>query len=130
MFRPKRLLPVFALSASLGTFALAAEKPADPAKPTKPPAAKAADPVGATAGKLYDKVSPSFVAVKYTWDFELRRQELIGPGVVVSDDGLIMVPLAIFDPVVPDAQMKDFKIVVPSQEHESDEIEAIFIGRD
>jgi S1-C subfamily serine protease len=130
MFRSKRLLPVFALSASLGTFALAAEKPADPSKPAKPPAAKAADPIGASAGKLYDKVSPSFVAVKYTWDFELRRQELIGPGVVVSDDGLIMVPLAIFDPIVPDAQMKDFKIVVPSQEHEPDEVDAIFVGRD
>lgn len=80
--------------------------------------------------RLYDRVSPSFVAVKYTWDFELRRQELTGPGVVVSEDGLIMAPIGVFNMIIPDAQMKDFKIIIPSQEKDSDEIDAEFVGRD
>lgn len=80
--------------------------------------------------KLYERVSPSFVAVKYTWDFELRRQELTGPGVVVSEDGLIMTPIGVFNMIIPDAQMKDFKIIIPSQEHDADEVEAEFVGRD
>lgn len=80
--------------------------------------------------KLYERVSPSFVAVKYTWDFELRRQELTGPGVVVSEDGLIMTPIGVFNMIIPDAQMKDFKIIIPSQDHDADEVEAEFVGRD
>jgi S1-C subfamily serine protease len=125
-----KALSVAALSVGLSTFCFAADKPAGDPKPAKPAAAKMSDPVGVAAGKLYDKVSPAFVAVKYTWDFELRRQELIGPGVIVSEEGLILCPLAVFDNIIPDAQMKDFKIVVPSQEHDAEEIEAVFVGRD
>lgn len=79
---------------------------------------------------LYERVSPSFVAVKYTWDFELRRQELTGPGVVISEDGMVMTPIGVFNMIIPDAQMKDFKIIIPSQEADADEIEAEFVGRD
>lgn len=119
-----------ALTLSLGLLAapnFAADVPAGD-KPK--PAPRAADPAAATADKLYTRVSPSFVAVKYTWDFELRRQELIGPGLVVSADGLVMCPLGVFNTVIPDAQMKDFKIIVPSQEKDADEVEAEFVGRD
>lgn len=82
------------------------------------------------AEKLYDRVTPSLVAVRYTWDFELRRQDLTGAGIVVSDDGLIMTGLELFNPMIPDAQMRDFKIIVPSRDGEHDEIEAEFLGRD
>src|SRR5687768_1264436 len=71
------------------------------------------------AGKLYDRVTPSLVAVKYTWENELSRQELTGAGVVVSDDGLVMTSLSLFDPrvvLIPNEQMKEFKIIIPSQE--------------
>src|SRR5690606_19199885 len=85
-----------------------------------PPAVQAAPEPPA---KLYERVTPSFVAVKYTWDFELRRQELTGAGIVVSEDGLIMAPLGVFNMIIPDAQMKDFKIIIPSQEKDAEEID-------
>jgi S1-C subfamily serine protease len=85
------------------------------------------------AQKLYDRVTPSLVAVKYTWENELGRQELTGAGIVVSDDGLVMTSLSLFDPrvvLIPDEQMKEFKIIIPSQEADAQEIEAGFEGRD
>ena len=85
------------------------------------------------AGKLYDRVTPSLVAVKYTWENELSRQELTGAGIVVSDDGLVMTSLSLFDPrvvLIPDEQMKEFKIIIPSQEADPQEIDAVFEGRD
>lgn len=80
--------------------------------------------------KLYDRVTPSLVAVQYVWESELGRRELVGSGVVVGDDGLVMTSMGLFDMRIPDAQMKEFKILVPSQEHEAEEIEAVFQGRD
>src|SRR5690349_19971160 len=120
MTRFKRLTPALALMLSLPAGMQTAYAQRTPA--TRPSAI--------TAAALYERVTPSFVAVKYTWDFELRRQELTGPGLVISEDGLIMCPLGVFNMVIPDAQMKDFKILIPSQEHEADEIEAEFVGRD
>ena len=38
--------------------------------------------------KLYNDTIPSLVAVKYTWEHEMGRQELIGAGVVVIDHDL------------------------------------------
>jgi phosphoribosyl-ATP pyrophosphohydrolase len=40
----------------------------------------------AKAQELYERVTPSLVPVKFTWDSELGRRELTGAGVVVSDD--------------------------------------------
>src|SRR5438874_800690 len=80
--------------------------------------------------KLYEKVTPSLVAVQYVWQSELGRRELVGAGVVVSDDGLVMVPISLVDTRIPDAQMKEFKVIVPSQEHDADELDAEFVGRD
>jgi serine protease Do len=82
------------------------------------------------AQKLYDRVTPSLVAVKFTWESELGRRELVGAGVVVSPDGLIMSTLAMFDLRIPDDQMTDFKIIIPRQDADNEEIEAVFQGRD
>ena len=65
------------------------------------------------AQKLYERVTPSLVAVKYTWESELGRRELAGAGVVVREDGLVMCQLALFDMRIPDDQLKEFKIIVP-----------------
>jgi serine protease Do len=83
-----------------------------------------------TAQKLYDRVSPSLVAVQYTWESELGRREVIGSGVVVGDEGLVVASLAVFYTAIPDEQMKDFKIIVPKVDEEEQELDAIFVGRD
>src|SRR5262245_47298710 len=41
------------------------------------------------AQALYDRVTPSLVAVQYTLEAERGRQEIIVAGVVVGDDGLV-----------------------------------------
>jgi serine protease Do len=82
-----------------------------------------------TARKLYQQVTPSLVAVQYAWVTELGRHELIGAGVVVGED-LVMVPLELVSPQIPDEQMKEFKIIVPQAEEDPQEIDAVFQGRD
>lgn len=79
--------------------------------------------------KLYAQVTPSLVAVQYAWVTELGRHELIGAGIVVGED-LVMIPLELVSPQIPDAQMKDFKIIVPKEEEDPQEIDAVFQGRD
>ncbi len=81
------------------------------------------------ARKLYQEATPSLVAVQYAWVSELGRRELIGAGVVVGED-LVMLPITIVNPQIPDEQMKDFKIIVPKENTDPDEIEAVFLGRD
>ncbi len=111
-----RLITVALLSALLpGAGVLAA-----------PPAAPPANPID----KLYAQVTPSLVAVQYTLDTELGRRDLCEGGVVVSSDGMVIAPLAMFAPVIPDVQMKDFKIIVPRHLAEPREVNAIFLGRD
>ena len=82
------------------------------------------------AQKLYDQVTPSLVAVQYVWQNELGRRELIGAGVIVSEDGLVMCPLPMFGAQIPDEQMKEFKVIVPRGNEDPDELEAVFQGRD
>src|SRR6478735_8655456 len=65
------------------------------------------------AQKLYQRVTPSLVAVQYVWQNELSRVELTGAGIIVRDDGLVMVSMSMFPMQVPDAQMKEFKILLP-----------------
>src|SRR5262249_29552044 len=60
----------------------------------------------------------------------LGRRELNGAGIVVGDDGLVMTSIALFPVSIADKQMKEFKILLPSQEHEAEEIDAVFQGRD
>src|SRR5688572_19703670 len=80
------------------------------------------------AQKFYDEVSPSLVAVQYTVDGEFGRRELIGQGVVISEDGTVITSLALFPTQIPDEQMKDFKIIIPGDEEK--ELDAVFLGRD
>lgn len=80
--------------------------------------------------KLYERVTPSLVAVQFVWESELGRRELVGAGVVVGDDGLVMTSMQMFDLRMPDAQMKEFKIIIPSQTADHEEIDAVFQGRD
>ncbi|HTL30980.1 MAG TPA: S1C family serine protease, partial [Tepidisphaeraceae bacterium] len=82
----------------------------------------------AVAQKIYDQVAKSLVVVQYTWESELGRQEISGTGIVVSDDGLVMSTMTITPISIPDAQMKDFKIIIPDDDQT--EIEAEFQGRD
>lgn len=81
--------------------------------------------------KLYERVTPSLVAVKYTWESEMGRRELAGTGVVVRDDGLVICQLALFNMIIPDEQLTDFKIIVPDPAGgDADELDAVLHGRD
>jgi serine protease Do len=73
---------------------------------------------------------PALVAVKYQWASELGKQEIVGAGVVVREDGLVMIPMALASPYFPDEQMKNFKIVKPDDVNDPKEIDATFLGRD
>jgi serine protease Do len=89
------------------------------------------DPTPAEAPQaFYDHVRPAMVGVKYQWDSELGKQEVIGAGVVVRQDGLVVIPMLMVSTVIPDAQMKDFKIIVPSDTQDYKELDATFLGRD
>lgn len=82
------------------------------------------------ARELYNRISPSLVAVQYVFQDELQRHELTGAGIIVSEDGLVMAPTTMFPEQFPDSQMKEFKILVPREDGEPKEIDAIFQGRD
>ena len=89
-----------------------------------------ADVPAETAQKLLDTVTPSLVAVQLTWEYEFGKFEYVGPGVVVSEDGLVIMPLAVVRPMIPDSQLKDFKIIVPKGDADDEELDATFCGRD
>ena len=99
---------------------------ADPGPEKTPRSAAVISP--AAAQKLYDRVKPSLVAVQYTYAGELGRQDIVGPGIVVGADGLIMVSMSIVPIQIPDQQMVDFKILLPGDDEI--ELEAVFQGRD
>ena len=105
----------------------AAPATAEVAASTAAVATELADPV---AVKLYERVAPSLVVVQYLWESEAGARELASMGVVVREDGLIVAPLALFPLGIPDAQMKEFKIIIPRWEQDNEELDAIFLGRD
>jgi serine protease Do len=80
------------------------------------------------ADKLLKDVTPSLVAVQYTYEGELGRRDFVGAGLVVSEDGLVMTSISLMPPMLPDEQMKEFKIVIPGDD--LNEIDAEFVGRD
>jgi serine protease Do len=82
----------------------------------------------AAAQALYEKVKPSLLAVQYTYNGEMARQDIIGPGIVVGTDGLVMISMSLVPIQIPNQQMIDFKILVPGDEEK--EIDAVFQGRD
>ena len=91
----------------------------------------AAEDNAKSARQLYDRVSPSLVAVQYVFQNELMRRELTGPGIIVGEDGLVMAPLGLmFNANIPDLEMKDFKVLVPREDGEPQEFIAVFQGRD
>ena len=67
------------------------------------PAVAFADVTPDAAQKLYERVTPSMVAVQYVWQNELSRVELTGAGIIVREDGLVMVSMSMFPLQVPDA---------------------------
>jgi serine protease Do len=89
-------------------------------------------PAGAdeTPPQLYDRARQSIVAVQYTLSTELGRHELIVPGVIVSADGLVMIPMMAVSETWPDSQLKEFKIIVPKDDADQQELDAVFQGRD
>jgi S1-C subfamily serine protease len=80
------------------------------------------------ADKLLKDVTPSLVAVQYTYEGELGRREFVGAGLVVTGDGLVMTSISLMPPMLPDEQMKDFKIILPGDD--LTELDAEFVGRD
>jgi serine protease Do len=83
------------------------------------------------AQKLCDRITPSLVTVKYTWESELARRELVGAGIVVRDDGLVICQLALMHMGLPDEQLKEFKIVIPDPAGgDPTELDARLHGRD
>ena len=85
---------------------------------------------GDLARRLYEQVSPSLVAVQLTWDSEAGKQELIGTGIVIRSDGLVLCSIGLVDPRIPDEQLTDFKIIVPRDNEDDEELPATFLGRD
>src|SRR5271155_2283075 len=74
-------------------------------EPATQPAAPLETPDSIQA--FYDSASPAMVAGQYQWEGEVDRIEAVGAGVVVRDDGLVMIPLVMVADVIPDEQMKD-----------------------
>jgi serine protease Do len=82
------------------------------------------------AQQLFDRVKPSLVAVQYTLDTELGRREVIVPGIVIGGDGLVIFPIAAVSEQFPDEQLKEFKLIVPRNDADPQELDAVFQGRD
>lgn len=78
--------------------------------------------------KLLDTAKPSLVVVQFTYEGELGRREFAGMGVVIREDGLTMMSMDLSPRMVPDEQMKDFKVIIPGDEET--ELAAEFLGRD
>jgi serine protease Do len=82
------------------------------------------------AQSLFERVVPSLVAVQFTVETELGKGEFIMPGVVVSEDGLMLLPGGELLPRIPESQIKEVKVIVPLQDKEHEELEADLVGRD
>jgi S1-C subfamily serine protease len=81
------------------------------------------------AQAIYDKVSPSLVAVQFTYAGETVQRDFIVPGIVVSDSGLVMIPINLVGQM-PNEQLTKFKIIIPHLDRDSEEVDATFQGRD
>ena len=116
----KRLVLSLSLSIAAAITGCAHAPPAPSRTPLSPDA----------ANEQYKAITPSLVAVQYVWESELGRREIIGAGIVVGDDGLVMTSIALVGQQIPDAQMKEFKVIVPSDSGDPEELDAVFQGRD
>ena len=77
---------------------------------------------------LTDTIKPSLVVVQFTYNGEMGKRDFSAEGIVIRQDGLVIVPSDFTPRGVPDEQMGDFKIILPGDEET--EIEAKFLGRD
>jgi hypothetical protein len=68
--------------------------------------------------------------VQFTWEYEYGKADFVEPGVVVSEDGLILLPGGELIPRLPIAQLKDFKVIIPRLDKDNEELEAEFVGAD
>jgi serine protease Do len=100
------------------------------AAPAQAAPAQAAPGTPAFAQALFDRVTPSLVAVQFSWTYEFGKVDLVGPGVVISTDGLVLVPGDVINAGFPDAQLTDFKIIIPGKDSDDEEIDAVYQGRD
>ncbi len=98
--------------------------------PPLPPAAPVVPAGPNFAQRLYDAVTPSLVAVQYTFTGEVQQGDVIVAGIVVDDHGLVMFPLAAVNDQMPDEQLRKFKVIVPRQDTDNEELDATFEGRD
>lgn len=81
--------------------------------------------------ELLDRVSPSMVAVEYTYAGEAGRRELVSSGVVVGAGGVVMCSMMFMPTQLPDEQLTEFKIILPGADQGDDlELDADFLGRD
>ena len=92
--------------------------------------AQSTPPADSSLESFYNRLRTSLVAVQYRWRGELAEQTVVGGGVVVRKDGLVAIPLVLVSPLIPDAQMTEFKIIIPSDTGDETEIPAVLDGRD
>ena len=134
----RRLAVALTLAALAATPALAQERQPADAEPDTPvwrpqdlmAARPQMDPAPADVARLARGVADSLVIVKYVWDAEARRQELEGIGAVIGEDGLVAAPLSLVPTVLPDAQVKEFQILIPRPDGDPTEIDAELVARD
>ena len=81
---------------------------------------------------IQEAAEDSMVVVEFSYDYELARQELRGSGIVIDEDGTVMLPIEFVAEQFPDQYLKDFKIILPADELGEDkrEIDAELVGRD
>ncbi len=112
------------------TRAAAAADPAVRPLPPLPPAPPVVPAGPGLPARLYAAVTPSLVAVQYTFTGEVQQGDVIVAGIVVDDHGLVMFPLAAVNEQLPDEQLRRFKVIVPRQDGDNEELDATFEGRD
>jgi S1-C subfamily serine protease len=78
--------------------------------------------------ELLDNARHSVVVVQFTYDGEVGKRDFSGMATVIREDGLAIYSLDLAPRALPDAQMTDFKIILPGDPE--DEIDAEFLGRD
>lgn len=79
---------------------------------------------------LRDEVAKSLVVLQYVWDGEADRRELQALAIVIDDTGLVMAPADIMPSMLPDSQLKDFKLLIPRTDGDPIEVPATLQGRD
>lgn len=78
--------------------------------------------------ELLEGMKSSVVVVQFTYDGEMGKRDFAGMATIVRDDGLAIYSLDLAPRSLPDAQMTDFKIILPGDPE--NEIDAEFLGRD